>query len=152
MTLPPLQVNLGLPDANPLTLVMMIAALGFNPMEVIDELVRPILRNPIYLWPVNGEKIRWYPLKIADGATYSTPVLQGQAEVGIGYTQQSLLLMLPKTFDPVLRRRLQGLAEGPVHFTGTSGAPASGWQFHLKPNEVLRIPMPGGFSIYLEVV
>ena len=148
----PLQVNLGLPEANPFTLVLMMGALGFNPMEVMDELLRPILRNPVYLWPVNDEKIRWYPLKIPDGATFSQPVLQGQAEIGIGYTQQSLLLMLPKTFDPVLRQRLQGLAEGPVHFTGKSGAPASGWRFRLKAGEILRIPMPGGLSIYLEVV
>lgn len=149
---PPLQINLGLPELSPLTLVMLMAAVGFNPVAVLEEVVRPILRNHIYLWPVNGENIRWYPLKIPDGATYSEPVLNGQAEIGIGYTQQSLLLMLPRTLDPLLQERLRGTAEGPTHFTGRSGAPASGWRFRLKPKEPLRIPLPGGFNIYLELV
>lgn len=148
----PLQLNLGLPDMNPLVLAMVMAGVGFNPVAVLDEVVRPILRNHIYLWPVGNEQIRWYPLKIIDGGTFSMPVLNGQAEVGIGYTHPFLLLMLPRAFDNALRKRLDGVAEGPDHFTGKSGAPASGWNFRLERGNILKIPLAAGINLYLEMV
>ena len=150
--LPPLQVNLGLPDVHPLAMSLVILGLGFDPFQLLDEVVQPALYAPIFLRRVGAEKVKWYPLKVPDGASYSQPVSNGQAEVGIGYTQGSLLLLLPRTFDNALRPKLAGIAQGPLPTFGPAGAPASGWRIQLVPGTVRTVPLPGDFNLYLEVV
>ena len=147
---PTLQVNVGIPDLGPLIGGLATLTLGFDPIKVLDETIRPALRAPIFLRPVGQDDVRWYPLKIEDGRYYTRTILNGQAEVGLGYKDRSLLLLLPRSLDGLVGRKLAAI--GPTHGHGPENTPASIWRIRLEEAKVIPVVLPGDITLYLEVV